>query len=231
MPTIRYFLQSNPGTPDPKSFYARVSTFTNYTEEDLAQDLVHRNVFPNTAVGLGTIRSIQALIAEKVADGCAVNTALATYRPGITGVFHGPDDHFDPARHNLKPCLQTGPLLRQAVRAASVQKTKPTWPAPVLTAFLDHDSGSQNATLTPRGIGEAIGQHLKYGTQPGEGLWLVHSATGEDTPVAKVAKKTKGRLLFLCPDLTPGTYNLEVRQAGPDGVLRFGRLNALLTVN
>ena len=227
---IRYFLQANPGTPDPNDYFARISTFTNYTEKDLAQDLVNRNVFPNAGLALGAIQSYQALIAEKVADGCAVNTALATYRPGITGVFRGPNDLFDPARHDLMPSLQTGPLLRRAVRSASVQKTKPAWPAPVLIDFTDFKTGTHNATLTPRGIGEALGQHLKYGDQPGEGPWFVNTATGEATPVETVAKKTKSKLLFLCPNLAPGTYRLEVRQAGPDGTLHSGHLNALLTV-
>ena len=114
--SIRYYLQSNPGTPDPNDFYARISTRENLNEEQLADELAKRGGFASPALALAAIQSYQSLVAEKLAQGCAINTALCTYRPGITGVFHGPQDHFDPARHELGACFQAGPLLRRVIR-------------------------------------------------------------------------------------------------------------------
>ena len=40
--SLEYYLQPNPITPDPNDQSARVSTRDNLTEDDLAQELVHR---------------------------------------------------------------------------------------------------------------------------------------------------------------------------------------------
>ena len=227
---IRYYLQPNPGPLAPHTHFACVATVGNLHVEDLAQEMARRGAFPNAAAAQGSIQTFLALVAEKVAAGYAINTPLCTIRPTIQGTFTGLSDGFDPARHDLMAALRTGPLLRREIRSASVQKTRQPTPAPVLIAVINQNTGAHNATLTPGGLGQARGLHLKYGPRPNEGIYLVNPATGEETRVQTVGKKTKSELLFLCPLLAPGAYRLEVRRAAANGSLRDGHLNELLTV-
>ena len=227
---VNYYLTQNPGTPDPNSHFARVITRSNLTEADIALAMVQRGMAPNQPSALAAIQGYQTIVAEKIADGCAINTALCTIRPTINGVFTGQDDHFDPARHEVHASLYTGPLLRSAVHGASVQKTRHPLPVPLLIACANRNTGAFNATLTPGGIVEIRGKYLKYGNRPGEGIYLILTATNEETRVTTVATRTKSQLMFLCPPLAPGLYRLEVRCAAPDGTLRTGHLQNLLTV-
>ena len=227
---VNYYLTQNPGTPDPNSHFARVITRSNLTEADIALAMVQRGMAPNQPSALAASQGYQTIVAESIADGSAINTALCTIRPTINGVFTGEEDHFDPARHELHASLYTGPLLRREVRTASVQKTRQPLPVPLLIAFANRNTGAFNATLTPGGIGEIRGKHLKFGDRPGEGIYLLLADTNQETRVETVAIKTKSQLLFLCPPLAPGRYRLEVRRAAPDGTLRAGHLQELLTV-
>ena len=64
---IEYYLQPNPATPDPNDQSARVATGMNLTEQNLAQEMVNRGIFPTTASALAGIQGYQAIVAEKVA--------------------------------------------------------------------------------------------------------------------------------------------------------------------
>ena len=128
--SIRYYLQPNPVTPDPNDQSAHVVTNDNLTIADLAAELVKRGTCTSKAQGSAVISDLFELIAEEVADGYAVNTPLFTARPGINGVFTDPTDTFDPARHTIVGNLQSGPLLREKLAAASPQKITKANPPP-----------------------------------------------------------------------------------------------------
>ena len=228
---IEFYLQANPMTPDPNDQSARVVTPFSMNEQDIAQEMVNRGIYPNHATALAGIQGYQSIVAEKVADGFAINTALCTIRPGIQGVFTDVNDTFDPARHALRANFLNGPLLTERFLTASVQKNNQAAPAPVIVAFINGNTGAVNATITPGGIGMARGEQLKCGTAPGEGIFFVNLATAVATQATVVSRKTEGELTFLCPTLTAGTYRLEVRRVyGKNLTLRTGQLADPLTV-
>ena len=230
--SLEYYLQPNPVTPDPNDQSARVATRGNLTEADLAAELVKRGSVTSKVQALSIINGLHELIAEKVADGYAINTALCTIRAGINGVFTDPTDTFDPARHALRSNLSSGPALDAALASATVTKISKAERAPRLTAFLNKNTGGVNATLTPGGIGQIVGEELKFDpAKAADGIYFV-PATGSAVKVATLSTRTEGELLFLTPALTTGTYRLEVRRtygtATP--VLRTGQLSTPLSV-
>jgi len=229
---VKYCLQSNPATPDPNDQSARVVTLGNLTEADLANEMYQRNLVTKPDVGLAMITGFLSLVGEKIAAGFAVNTALFTARPGIQGVFTDVNDNFDPARHVIRANFQMGPLVRQQMAAATVEKIVGGDPLPNPVAFVNQNTGALNATITPGGIGQTKGEELKFGTADTEGVFFVNVATNAATRVAIVAKKTEGELMFLCPTLAAATYRLEVRRlygANKDQ-MRIGHLPPTLTV-
>lgn len=229
---IRYYLQPNPVTPDPNDQSARVETLGNLTPDGLAQELVNRGVVTSKAQGMAVITGYESLIAEKVADGYAINTPLITARPSINGVFTDPTDTFDSGRHVLRANFIAGPLMGEKLANATTEKTTKAERAPVLTAFINKNTGGVNATITPGGIGQIVGEELKLDpTKTADGIYFV-PATGSAVKVTVISTRTEGELLFLCPTLAAGTWHVEVRRtygtATP--VVRTGELSAALTV-
>ena len=103
--SIRYYLQSNPGTPDPNDFYARISTRENLNEEQLADELAKRGGFASPALALAANACWEAILRRDVQDfgrrmresfeaqvalvpamsSPAIQKVLAHYRPGALG--------------------------------------------------------------------------------------------------------------------------------------------------
>ena len=187
------------------------------------------------AQAAAVIAGYENLIAERVADGFAVNTPLFTLRPGINGVFTDPTDTFDAARHTIGGNLQAGPLLREKLLSATPHKILKGEPAPVLTAFINKTTGGVNATATPGGIAQVPGEQLKFDpAKAADGIYFI-PATGSavKVPTTSLATRTEGELLFTIPALTVGTYHIEVRRTygtGANAQVRVGQLGAAITV-
>lgn len=231
---IKYFLQPNPITPDPNDQSAHVVTTESLSLEDLAAELANRGTVTSKALALAVLNGAQELMAEKVAGGAAINTPLLTLRPGITGVFTDPTDTFDPARHTKRCNLQMGRMLAEAMTAATTEKILKPAPEPALNAFINKNTGGVNGTITPGGIGEVVGEELKFDPAvAAAGIYFVPTAAGAavKVPTANIATRTEGSLLFLTPALVAGTYRLEVRRAyGQAATIRTGQLGVILTV-
>lgn len=231
--SIKYYLQPNLVTPDPNDQSAHVETSANLTDDDLAAELVARGTATSKAQAAAVIAGYQQLIAEKVADGNAINTPLCTVRPGINGVFTDPTDTFDPARHTIRANLKAGPLLTAALTGATVEKIVKSDPVPVLVSFINKNTGGVNATITPGGIGQIVGEQLKFKTTDATAGIYFTPATGSAVKVASIATRTEGELMFICPALAAGTWHVEVRRVygtGANATLRTGQLGHALTV-
>ena len=106
--------------------------------------------------------------------------------------------------------------------------------SPSLIEYRDLGSGTSNDQVSVGNIGQLSGSRLKFDPAGvGEGLFFVAQAGGE-TKVTTVQKNKPTQLVFLVPELTDGTYHLEVRARMGTGTaareLRTGRLDAVLTV-
>jgi hypothetical protein len=173
------------------------------------------------------------VVTDEVCDGNSVNLPLVNIRPGISGVFASVTDSFDPSRHLRKANLTSGTQLMQRMAAATVTKISQPTAAPSLIEFLDITTQAVNSILTPGGIGQIVGEELKF--SPGsalEGIFVI-DATGVATQVTFVANRTEGKLMFaIPPGLAAGNYTLEVRKgygtANP--VVRSGSLQDMLQV-
>lgn len=233
--SIQFHLVANAVTSDPNAMSARVDTIGNLTDTDLAQELVNRGVVTSKAQAFAVISGYQELIASKIAEGYAVNTPLVTYRVGIEGVFTGPNDTFDAARHSLHGNFKGGPALKAALDTATTQKILKGDPAPLIVSFTNKLTGAVNGLVSPAGIAEVSGEQLKFDPTPATaGIYFV-PATGSavKVPTANIANRTEGTLIFTIPTLAAGTYHLEVRRVygtSTRATLRTGQLGSTLTV-
>jgi len=237
---IKYALFENNLTADPSDFAAIVQI----TSAADTEAIIRRVLDQGSTVTEADLRAAAADLVKAVTalllEGNRVHFfGLADFFPRVKGVFTGPLDNFDAARHTVDVGANPGTRVRDDVRAdATVEKVEALKPAPNPIEYRDVNSDTTNDTVTVGGIGQLSGSRLKYDAlQADEGIYFVATAGGE-TKVTVVQKNKPAQVVFSVPaTLVPGTYNLEVRArqgsppAGPDTrELRTGRLDAVLTV-
>jgi hypothetical protein len=152
-------------------------------------------------------------------------------RVGISGVFTSITDSFDPSRHSIRATLSPGLLLSEKMQKVRLEKTLQPLPSPVILEFLNINTNTTNSVLTPGGIGQIVGEELKFNpNNPQEGIFFV-AADGTETKVQIIASRTEGKLVFSIPALPAGNYTLEVRRAyTKENIIRKGVLSDTLTV-
>jgi DNA-binding domain/Domain of unknown function (DUF4469) with IG-like fold len=209
---IKYYLQPNPFTPDPNDQSARVVSNQVHDLESITKEMLKRGSTVTEADILAVLKVFFEVVSDEVAEGNNVNLPLVNIKPTISGVFSSSTDSFDASRHITKASITGGILLNKKMNNAKVEKTTQATAAPALIAFTDVNSQSTNSILTSGGIGQIIGEELKFNLDnAAEGIYFV-AADGTATKVTVVASRTEGKLVFSIPTLAVGTYTLQVRK-------------------
>ncbi len=229
---IKYYLQPNPITPDPNDQSARVVSNKVHDSESILKEMLKRGSTITEADIRAVLNVFFTVVSEEVADGNSVNLPLVNIRAGITGVFANATDSFDPSRHIKKANLSAGTDLLRKMNEAKVEKINVSTAAPALIAYTDVHSQTTNSLLTPGGIGQIVGEELKF--NPGnatEGIFFI-AADNTATPAPIIASRTEGKIVFSIPALSSGDYTLEVRKGygSTNLVVRSGALQDKLIV-
>lgn len=229
---IKYYLQPNPVTPDPADQSARVAPNTTLDLNALVSKIIKRGTLVTETDAKAVLNVFFDVVSDEVADGNSVLLPIVNIRPSITGVFSSATDSFDHSRHVKKASLSAGVLLNQKVSSAAVEKITSSVPNPVLLEYADINSQTVNSKITPGGIGQIVGEELKFDPASAtEGIFLI-SSNGTETKITILATRTEGKLMFSIPaGLAAGSYSLEVRKGyGNSGTLRTGALADALQV-
>jgi hypothetical protein len=230
---INYQLHKNHLTDEAGDYAARVRPNGTVDLEALITYMVKQK--GATAVRgevLSTLEDFFSAIEDLLAMGMNVSTPVANSHLSMRGKFSGPDDSFDAARHQVTPCVSSGPRLKRAIPLLLEVARSPLQPlTPRPEAYFDAGSNTHDQLLTPRSIGRLTGYYLHFEPQddPAQGIFLL--GNGGETRATTYSENKPGRLHFLVPDLAPGEYRLEVRTSpNGDGQQRRGILDAVLTV-
>jgi hypothetical protein len=126
-----------------------------------------------------------------------------------------------------------GSGLSKSMQEAGVEKIQEPQASPFVLEYADANSGLNNSTLTPGGIGTITGAELKFDTtNAAEGIFFVPTGGCADYKVAVLSSRTEGKIVFQVPPaLVVSTYRLEVRRAClASKTIRTGELSGVLTV-
>jgi hypothetical protein len=161
---------------------------------------------------LSFIEDLNRAIESLLLDGLNVCTPSANYRVSIRGHFEGPQDSFDPERHQLVARISPGADLKTALKGPIKVSKRPAVPhGPIPLTYTDVLSDTRNQLLTPGGIGQLTGYRLKFDRQdPEQGVFFLATDGGE-TRAQHFVENRPRRLVFAVPELPPGQYRLEVR--------------------
>lgn len=231
---IKYYLQPNPITPDPNDQSARVISNQVHDVESITKEMLRRGSTITEADVRAVLKVFFEVVTDEVAAGNNVYLPLVNIKPGINGVFTNATDSFNPSRHIKRASISSGTLLTQKLNNALVEKTIQAQTTPAIIQFTDVNTQTTNSVLTPGGIGQVVGEELKFNPDNvAEGIYFV-AADGTATKVNIIASRTEGKLVFSIPTtLATGFYTLEVHKGygTTNVVLRSGSLHEGLQVS
>lgn len=234
---IKYALFENNVTADPNDYMAIIQLTESADGDDLVQDIIDQGSTVNKPDILAVTAALKLACQRRIEQGQRVNYfGMMDFFPRIKGVFDGPTDSFDPARHHVDVGANPGAELRSAVRAsAHVEKVESVKPSPNIIEYRDIGSETTNDQLTPGQIGQLSGNRLKFDAEAAdEGIFIIPDGTGAEKKVTSIQRNKPSQLVFLVPTLPDATYHIEVRARMGSGSssreLRVGRLDAALTV-
>ncbi|MFH5834345.1 DNA-binding domain-containing protein [Halalkalibaculum sp. DA384] len=231
--SLEYYLKRNHITSDEDDYMAISINPESYSIEDVYDYMTREGSTVTRAEALAGFEEVTRAILNLVQQGHSVVTPLVNIRPGISGVFDSEDDRFDTDRHEVRINVSPGLRLRETADEIPTQKVEPRERIPTITHYSDNSSGSRDAEITPGGGARIVGQLLKFDEEdPDQGIFFVNTSNGTETRVESTLLRNKpSELIFINPELDPGTYRLEVRAILQDTTnLRTGLMTDQLTV-
>lgn len=230
---LEYYLKENHITSDDDDYMAISINPESYSIEDVYDYMTREGSTVTRAEALAGFEEVTRAILNLVQQGHSVVTPLVNIRPGISGVFEDEEDTFDPDRHEVRIHVTPGLRLRETTEEIPTEKVEPRERLPKLTHYYDKSTETQDAQITPGGGARIVGSLLKFDEEdPDQGIFFVNTSDGAETRVEDTILRNKpSELIFINPELDPGTYRVEVRAILHNtSDIRYGMLREELTV-
>jgi hypothetical protein len=232
---MQYSLDKNLLTPDPNDCIAVPANVRVYTFDEILQRITLRYTGLTPTQLLAASKELFEEICMIVENGDGVNTPIVNIYPGMTGVYNGATDSFDPKRHRCRANLTAGKQLNAAVKKIKTEKIVVPESLPYILEVKDIVSDSVDDSLTPGGVIQLRGSKLKLVPAiPEDGIYLTEE-NGAVTKLAVLVENKPARLMAMIPaDLPQGIYTLTVKTSAastkPLKAPKTGIFNRALTV-
>ena len=215
---MKYSLSLNLLTPDPNDFFAVPENVRVFIFEEILKRINLRYTGLTPTQLYAAAKELFEEICLIVENGDAVITPIVNIYPGMTGVYNGATDSFDPKRHRCRANLTAGTQLNAAVKKIKTEKIVVPESLPYILEVKDILSDSVNDILTPGGVIQLRGCKLKLApTIPEDGIYLTEE-NGAVVKLATLVENKPARLMAMIPaDLPQGIYTLEVKASATAG--------------
>ncbi len=231
--SFKYGLRENPlNKSGVKNYIASPQRDASKSIDDIIDMMIGKGSTVTRAEAYSVIEEFNYAIEQILLSGVSVNTPMFNISPSITGTFDTLEEKFDKSRHEVNININPGGRLGKIAALIPLEKVDADLRLPVLKSFTDIVSETQNAELTPGGIGHIKGDFLKLDTTDAQqGVFFIDKNSVE-TQVASIARNKPGELIFMIPNgLAKGNYRVEVRSVFHNTKsLRTGTLAGQLTV-
>ncbi|MEQ9437546.1 MAG: DNA-binding domain-containing protein [Cyclobacteriaceae bacterium] len=227
---IQYYLIDNPLTADPTDYMAVVTTGKSKTLDDLVETIHYKYTKLSESDIKGVLEEFLSAVDFWIREGKSINTPLFNLLPSISGVFYNSDENFDPGKHQLNLNLNPGKQLSKTAQKVTLERVVAPEHSPIITDFLDVASNSRRSQLTPNSPVRIIGDKLKYDNSDAQqGIFFIDESNQEFKATVIVDNHPR-KLTIQSPDLSAGTYQLQVRTNMGGKTLRSSLAGFLLTV-
>jgi hypothetical protein len=211
-------LYENPLTDDPNDFVARVKSNRSLRLADICKSAAERNkdATMSAAAMESAVNTVFDEMIYRLCDGFSINTGLFIAAPHIRGVFHSPDEQFDPTKHRFLFELQQGADLRKEIESVDVQIRGMAAGKAHIAQVFDVGSQTTNDQLTRGNNLRVNGREIKLaGEHTDVGIYFVSQDAGSFGTRIKVEPSAivvnnPSELIFINPWFNEMTYHLEV---------------------
>jgi hypothetical protein len=227
---VNYYLRPNKLGQNGRHYMANVISNNSVELEEIVEEILRRGSTVTRADVMSVLTEYHNVIEYYLQSGSNVRTPLVNFSSSIGGIFNFPTDHYDPARHVIRPVTNPGRRLQGFYRDhMSANLVEPRMNIPHPEVFKDVVSGERNGSVTPLGMAKLLGRRLKInGREDGAGIFFIDGG-GREIPVTFIGQNYPSELIFTIPRLSPGHYSLEIR-THLKKLLRRGRLQERLYV-
>jgi len=207
---VKYHLVKNQLTDRLDDFMAQTQSAATFDKEAVIDRALQRGTLTTRTDILAAWNVVEETIVDIIEEGNTVAIPLIHTSFSISGVFNGPMDSFDHLRHKLNINISKGTLLRDAQENVKLEKTDALAPSLHILEVKDSVSGVVNDVLTPGGVLEIYGSHMKVeGSDPLCGIFFVDSA-GVETKVTTIVQNKPSTLIAMIPVLEVGVYHVKL---------------------
>jgi hypothetical protein len=212
---IKAYLYDNALTADnPDDFTAKANSERSLTVKQTCEAAVSRGGADISASAMEhAVNLFHKEQAYQLCDGFSVNTGWYTAGVKIKGTFQSPNEQFDPKKHSIVFEFRQGDLLRKELKSVTVDVLGVADSGLRITQVTDVKTGSVNGTITPNRNLKISGAKLKIaGDADSVGVYLIRKDNGERIKIdpTDIATNNPSELLIITPELTAGTYQVEV---------------------
>lgn len=198
-----YVLENNLLTKDkPNDRYARVVNVHSYTEEDLAELIVRRNIGISKAEALAMMEAEAEIEMEWLEGGNAVNRRLAHYHPSIPGTY-GEGEYPAEAVIRITPSKE----LTEAAKKIPLRHVEAVNPIHI-DFVIDVKSSTTNDKVTRGGTVKITGHNLKVaGKDPSVCIEFLSQEDPEAiyrVPQIDILINNPSELMVVAPMMVPG---------------------------
>ncbi|WP_158275717.1 HU family DNA-binding protein [Marinilabilia rubra] len=209
---LRYGLVENLLTDDPDDLMAVTVDNPTMGIDEIVERMISRGSTVTKAEALGTLEEFKSAVCDIVKDGNNVNTELFVIYPTVAGVFESKSEAFNASKHGINLNLRAGKRLIESSRDLNVERVEISESKPTLKTVTDLKTGAVNESVTVGQIVSIKGGLLKIDTESAEAGIFFIDPDGNAHKASRIVKNKPSELLFFVPDdLTPGTYQVEIR--------------------
>ncbi|MDR2496657.1 MAG: DUF4469 domain-containing protein [Tannerellaceae bacterium] len=211
---IKVYLYPNALTEDANDYIARVKAERPLNIREIAESAAGRggaNISAD-AIYQGLLLGLKEA-AWLMCDGFSVNLDYFHGSAHINGVFHSPEDHFDPEKHSLGFRFVQGARLRAEATSIDVDILGIAPGGLHISQVIDAKTGSVNNKITAKYVLRILGHQLKIaGSNPAVGVYFVNVTTKAEVKIEPrdIVTNTPSELLVMIPDAPLGDYQLKL---------------------
>ncbi|MGE4513855.1 MAG: DNA-binding domain-containing protein [Chryseobacterium sp.] len=212
---IKAYLYDNTLTKDnPNDFIARTASERSLSVKQICEAAASRG---GADVSASAMEHATELFLKEMAyqlcDGFSINTGYFTASTTIRGVFDNPSETFNKDKHSIIFQFNQGEKLRAEIPNIEVEILGVAESSAVILQVTDVKSGSVNDLLTPGRNLKIVGSKIKVaGEDPSVGIYFLDAATQAKTKVdpTDIVTNNPSEVMVVIPELSAGTYNLEI---------------------
>ncbi|MDR3253279.1 MAG: DUF4469 domain-containing protein [Tannerella sp.] len=207
-------LYDNPLTERKDDRYGRVVNIASINEETLIERAIANGFNGNAASMKACCEAIKNEALKGIVRGEIVTCGMAHFAVNVDGVFTGDAPQWNRDINRLVVRVTPVKELRETLKSAPVKVLGMAPDGGVIASVTDVASGKVNEKLTPGGMANIRGTHIKIaGDQPGIGLRITDHDTQKlfTVPSTSIGTNDPSKISFVIPAGLPvGSYILSI---------------------